>query len=126
VQQLLFSVGPIALAIMGAYVSINPPARRGAWSAGFIVVGAISAFVIFQEVRGTDMAIDDMSGKIAALEKQTKRSPRLEFVGIETSTADDGNTLATSHFQTRAMLMRLLVVWLVPFFEGQLPRHKAI
>jgi hypothetical protein len=59
IQQLLFSAGPIALAIMGAYVSISPPSQkqRLGWIVGFIIVGGVSALSIFLEVRGTDIAV---------------------------------------------------------------------
>jgi hypothetical protein len=100
IQQLLFSAGPIALAMMGAYVSISPPSQkqRFIWITGFIIVGIVSAFFIFLEVRGTDTAIDNLLGQIAILQKQTKRNPRFEFAGIKTSTAADGSILATPQF----------------------------
>jgi hypothetical protein len=100
IQLLLFSAGPIALAIMGAYVSISPPSQkqRLGWIVGFIIVGGVSALFIFLEVRGTDTAVDKMLEQIATLQKQTKRSPRFEFAGIKTSAVDDGSVWATPQF----------------------------
>jgi hypothetical protein len=100
IQQLLFSAGPIVLAIMGAYVSISPPSQkqRLGWIVGFIIVGGVSALFIFLEVRGTDTAVNNMLEQIATLQKQTKRHPRFEFAGIRTSSADDGSIWATPQF----------------------------
>ena len=53
---------------------------------------------IFIEVSGTDKAIEEMSEKIASLEKLAKRAPRFEFGGIKTSVATNGNTMAAIQF----------------------------
>jgi hypothetical protein len=59
--QLSAASGPIILAVMGVVVSLNPPDRSGVihkiWAGAFIAIGAVSAFSIFFELRGTDQIL---------------------------------------------------------------------
>src|SRR4051794_32179773 len=57
--QLAAAAGPIALAIMGVVVSLNPPSPKWnrTWAGAFAIVGILAAAAIFFELRGTDQLL---------------------------------------------------------------------
>ncbi len=66
--QIIAALGPIALAIMGAWVSIKAPSLTGrahkVWAAAFVLVGIITASSNFIELRGTDQILDRIWDKV--------------------------------------------------------------
>jgi len=59
--QIAAAGGPIMLAVMGIIVSLSPPEKPGKlqrrWAISFALVGILSFFAIFNEMRGTDQIL---------------------------------------------------------------------
>jgi hypothetical protein len=68
--QLTAVMGPIILTVMGAVVSIKPPASKGygrwIWATCFIVVGLLTACTLFIELRGTDETLGSILNKLSS------------------------------------------------------------
>ena len=89
VVQLFATLGPIALAVMGFWVSIKPPSRKRRahwmWAGAFSIVGIVTWIGSFMELRGTDTILGSIWEKV-----NVDIGPRLEFSGIKqaSSTGD--------------------------------------
>jgi hypothetical protein len=68
--QIIATFGPIALAVMGVWVSLSPPLNAGRsrwiWSGAFAFIGIITACALFIELRGTDTALDQIWAKVSS------------------------------------------------------------
>jgi hypothetical protein len=95
----------VILGTMGFTRTVHPEFTQkhkwkifSAYIAIALLVTVASTFLSYEKDIKNQAAVDNMSKQIATLQKQTKRSPRFEFAGIKTSTADDGSILATPQF----------------------------
>jgi hypothetical protein len=82
VVQVLATVGPIALAVMGFWVSIKPSSPKSRanwmWAASFVIVGVATGIASFSELRGTDTILGSIWEKV-----NVENGPRLEFAGVK-------------------------------------------
>jgi hypothetical protein len=81
--QIAAACGPIALAVMGVVVSLNPPSgsrkAHRIWAGAFALVGILSASAIFFELRGTDQILGQIWEHIKEPQPDKKTGARIFF-----------------------------------------------
>jgi hypothetical protein len=100
--QIAAACGPVALAVMGVVVSLNPPNRTGrahkVWAGSFALVGIVSACAIFFELRGTDTTLSQIWEHLQSVKPDTKQAGPNKYVCVTSLKRAENNYLLLVEF----------------------------